>query len=32
MKRMRILSLFVVLSLLFGAVVAGCAQPTEAPT
>jgi branched-chain amino acid transport system substrate-binding protein len=31
MKLMRVLSLFVVLSLLFG-VVAGCAQPTEAPT
>jgi len=31
MKRMRILSLFVILSLLFGVVAAGCAQPTEAP-
>jgi branched-chain amino acid transport system substrate-binding protein len=31
MKLMRILSLFVVLSMIFG-VVAGCAQPTPAPT
>ncbi|MFO7741891.1 MAG: ABC transporter substrate-binding protein [Anaerolineae bacterium] len=30
MKKMRVVSLFVVLSLLFG-VVAGCAQPTPAP-
>ncbi|MGD2105763.1 MAG: ABC transporter substrate-binding protein, partial [Anaerolineae bacterium] len=32
MRRMRILSLFVVLSLLFGVVAAGCAQPTPEPT